>query len=459
MGQIVPWTLVASIGNGMVTPISTYLTLNFFAQRHTDLPPSEIKCHIDTRPLECQLALVDANRLMTVLAVLAPLCQFLTLPLIGVCSDFYGRKKTLLLVYFLTNMVLLFTDMFVFFNLTFWIPIALNPFINSQVVTTVLNSACVDILESHDRSAGLALVTSLDTVAYVIGLLIGLHLDLPHVYMVATSIVPFCFIWAALIFPETLPPEKRQKTVNYRNFLPWDPLPILWRTPTLARLCLATSASAFLDESSSRMMSTFYRRVMNWTAQDSYLFEIYWDISMIVWLTFLFGLLVIYFGEIGAMAIGRIVSTLYVLVGVFIRSDKMALANCFICAGPMSFALPAVAGLKSRLVGESEQGRMQAAIGTVYMVSGSVGSVIGGLVFEKYGNIDQEGTFSQIWILGWILVIVNVLGMLALCFMFHDLFGRTRHLMDPRARALFPVGDSSKLGPEQSPETTTYGTL
>ena len=30
----------------------------------------------------------------------------------------------------------------------------------------------------------------------------------------------------------------------------------------------------------------------------------------------------------------------------------------------MTFALPAVAGLKSRLVDESEQGRMQAAIST-----------------------------------------------------------------------------------------------
>ena len=44
---------------------------------------------------------------------------------------------------------------------------------------------------------------------------------------------------------------------------------------------------------------------------------------------------------------------------------SQAFVNCAICAGPMTFALPAVAGLKSRLVGEEEQGRMQAAISTV----------------------------------------------------------------------------------------------
>ena len=38
------------------------------------------------------------------------------------------------------------------------------------------------------------------------------------------------------------------------------------------------------------------------------------------------------------------------------RAPK-AFVNASFCAGPMTFALPAVAGLKSRLVGEEEQGR------------------------------------------------------------------------------------------------------
>ena len=38
------------------------------------------------------MALVDGNRLLTVLALVMPLCQFLTLPLVGLLSDAYGRK-------------------------------------------------------------------------------------------------------------------------------------------------------------------------------------------------------------------------------------------------------------------------------------------------------------------------------------------------------------------------------
>ncbi|CAE7235060.1 MFSD14A [Symbiodinium natans] len=462
LGSIVPWTLVASIGSGMLTPLSTYLSLNFFAQRHTDIPHHEIQCHIDMSPMYCQLALVDGNRLLTALAFIMPCCQFLTLPLVGVMSDAYGRKRTLLIVYCLVNSSLVFTDLFVFCDVTYWIAIAMNPFLNSQLVTTILNSTCVDLLESQDRSAGIALISSLDTVAYVIGLLTGMHLTLEHTFIIASCLVPVCIAWCILVFPETLPPEKRQITADFRNFLPWTPLPILWRTSTLLRLSVATAIAAFVDESSSRMMSTYYQRVMNWTAKDNYLFETMWDISMIVWLTFIFGLLVAYVGEIGTMAFGRIIGSIYVFIAVFIRKPSQAMINCLICAGPMTFALPAVAGLKSRLVGESEQGRMQAAISTVYIVSGSIGSVIGGFVFELFGNVDDSGSFDKIYVVAILLVLLNFVGLIVSSIIFYDLFRRTHHLMDERAQALFPSmkrltsPDAPML--ESSPETApAYG--
>jgi len=465
LGSIVPWTLVASIGSGMLTPLSTYVSLNFFAQRHTDIPPQELTCQIDMSPQHCQLALVDGNRLVTVLAFIMPLCQFVTLPLVGVLSDAYGRKKTILAVYIASNVTLVFTDLFVFFNVSYWFAIALNPFMNAQLVTTVLNSTCVDLLESHERSAGIALISSMDTVAYVIGLLVGMHFTLHQTFLIASCIVPVCILWCIFVFPETLPPEKRSLSINYRSLLPWDPLPILWRTNTLARLSLATAIAAFVDESSSRMMGTYYQRVMNWTAQDSYWFETFWDFSMIVWLTFIFGLLVIYIGEIGTMAFGRLVGSIYVFIAVFIKRPSLAMINCLICAGPMTFALPAVAGLKSRLVDESEQGRMQAAISTVYMVSGSLGSILGGFIFEAFGNVNAEGTFDRMYLVAVFLVVLNIAGMLVSFALFHDLFRRTHHLMDERARQLFPsmkrqLSEDAMLaaGLENSPETqTTYG--
>ncbi|CAE7191401.1 MFSD14A [Symbiodinium pilosum] len=398
-----------------------------------------------------------------------PLCQFLTLPLVGVASDAYGRKKTLLVVYCLSNISLLFTDLFVFFDVSYWFAIAINPFLNAQLVTTILNASCVDLLDSQDRSAGIALISSLDTVAYMIGLVTGMHLTLHRNFLIATCLVPVCAIWCYLVFPETLPAEKRHFTMNYRNFLPWDSLPILWRTNTLMRLSIVTGIAAFVDQSSSRMMGTYYQRIMNWTAKDNYVFESCWDFSMIVWLTFLFPLLVIYAGEIGTMAFGRLVGSLYCFVAVFVRKPSHAFANCLLCAGPMTFALPAVAGLKSRLVHEEEQGRMQSAISTVYVVSGSVGTVIGGIFFEEFGNVSDTGSFDKLYILAAGLVLLNLAGMLTSFGLFYDLFGRTYHLMDERARAMFPSmkrelsGEENALrgslenSPETTSTTTTYG--
>ena len=132
----------------------------------------------------------------------------------------------------------------------------------------------------------------------------------------------------------------------------------------------------------------------------------------------------------------------------------------------MTFALPAVAGLKSRLVHEEEQGRMQSAISTVswmqsariragchgravvskvYVVSGSVGwrgaikaaqckcrvylavqllglqashshcerlrTVIGGIFFEEFGNVSDTGSFDKLYILAAGLVLLNLAGM------------------------------------------------
>eukprot|EP00435_Cladocopium_sp_Y103_P014490 s1439_g3.t1 len=269
----------------------------------------------------------------------------------------------------------------------------MQPFMNTQVCTTVLNAACVDLLKPRDRAAGMGIINALDTIAYVIGLLLGYHLQLKETYIVATGMNIVTAIYLFALFPETLPPEKRSwAQLKPSNFVPWDSIPILWRTQTLRNLSIVTGIAAFVDNSTNRMMGTYYQRKMDWSSRDSYSFEFYWDISMIVWMTCFFSLIVWYAGEVGAMAFGRVASTVYILVGVGLVRPAQAYINCCFCAGPMTFALPAVAGLKSRLVGEEEQGRMQAAISTVFMVAGSLGSLLGGLLFEKLGNVPLEGS-------------------------------------------------------------------
>mmetsp|Transcript_22363 Transcript_22363/g.40254 ORF Transcript_22363/g.40254 Transcript_22363/m.40254 type:complete len:471 (+) Transcript_22363:82-1494(+) len=386
MGHIVPWTLMASIGNGMVTPLGSYLALNFFAQRYTELPPEDIHCELDTMTPYCQKALMDGDMLVTALAVVMPFCQFVTLPLVGVLSDGIGRKRTLLITYCLSNLTLLFAVMFVFFNSSFWLCVVISPFVNAQLITAVLYAAVGDILDRPSRASGIGIITALDTIAYVIGLLLGLHTGLRNAYVVASGFALLSTAYLVCYFPETLPAHKRTFVIDRQSLLPWSSMPVLWRTPVLTRLSLACILAAFIDSGTARILPFYNQGRMSWSASNSYAFELGVDGSMIFWLTVLFNKILGLSGEIGALAFSR-VATVIEIIPVTMATQPWQVCLCgALFGGPMSFSLPAIAGMKSRLVGEHEQGRMQAALSTIYVVSSSLGQIVFGTLFRSFGT-------------------------------------------------------------------------
>jgi len=448
MGHIVPWTLMASISNGMVSPLGPFLALNYFSQQYTDLAPSDIHCELDSSVGYCQQALIDGSKLVTALAFIAPLCQFLTLPLVGVLSDGFGRKRTILLTYCCSNLALLFADLVIFFNCSFWLSVAVTPFLNEQVITIVLNAAIGDILDKPSRATGIGIITALDTIAYVIGLLIGLHLGMRTSYIVASG---FCLVSIAYLvrfFPETLPEEKRSFVVDRKSLVPWAPLPLLWRTSVLWRLTIATALAAFIDSGTGRVMPFYYQRRMPWSARDGYSFESSWDFSLIFWFTVLFNKIVAASGELGALAVGRVATILYVIPAVMATHPWQAFVNAGMFAGPMSFALPAVAGMKSRLVGESEQGRMQAALSTVFVVCNSLGQIVFGGLFQSMGDPSAPEAEGSMASLGQTIVISNAI--FALCILF-VIFGLSKMVT--------PGGciESASITAETAAEDSSYG--
>ncbi|CAE8693854.1 unnamed protein product [Polarella glacialis] len=390
LGMIVPFKLMSSIGDGMVKPISSYLTLNFFARNHTGLHPGDIHCELDVTSPYCQQALVDAQMLMTVMSLAMPVAQLIILPAVGVFSDAYGRRKVLILVFTLSKLALLFSDLFVFFDAPLWFALAIPPFVNEQVITAVLSAACVDILDKPSRAAGIGMVFALDTGAYVCGLLLGLQMGIRASFLLATVGFVVSLLYLLILYPESLPAEKRSQ-LNFRSLMPWDSLPILWRNSVLQRLSLVMMLSAFIDVGTNRVLPFWLPQRMNWVSQDAYLTEFFLDFSIIIWFLLLFSSLVAQGGEVGALLIGRAASMVCLIPMVTAVSPWQIMASTALCGGPMYFANPAIAGLKSRLVGEEEQGKMQAALGTIYAVSGSLGALVFGGLYQRLGDFDQFG--------------------------------------------------------------------
>lgn len=459
LGWIVPWTLIASIGNGMLMPLSNFLAINFFAVTYTNLPLSDVRCDLDMSKVHCQMALMDCNRLITTTALLTPIAQFVSLPVFGVLSDGIGRRKALMIAYFSANVALMFAVLYIFseWRFLFWCSFLVMPFINEQVISAVVNSSAADILEPGDRSAGFGLLTALDTVAYVCGLMLGRQLGFKTTYCVATCFFCLSFAYLKFLFPETLPPERRSFSVNIRSLMPWDSLPILWKTPLIWRLSIVTGIAAFLDMGISRLMPFYLQRRMNWTASDSYLFEAWADVSIISWFLLIFDKLVASFGEISVLAFGRLAFLGYMFPMVFVAVKPWQAHICSgVFTGPMHFALPAISGIKSQLVGEDEQGRMQAALSTVYMVSGSIGTLTFGMIFQALGDVSVHSLRQ--WIIWTSVVLSGVV--LALLMILH---GQFKSWQAAHPKGILQKTASAKLGDQDAaPEdsvTPSYGSV
>lgn len=368
-----------------------------------------------------------------------------------------------MIAYFSANLALMLAVLYIFseWRSLFWCSFIVMPFINEQVITAVLNSSVADILEARDRSAGFGLITALDTIAYVCGLMLGRQLGFKTAYCVATVFFCLSFAYIKFLYPETLPPEKRSFSVNIRSLMPWDSLPILWKTPLIWRLSIVTGIAAFLDCGMDRLMPFYLQRRMNWTASDSYLFEAWADVSIISWFLLIFDKLVASFGEMAAMAFGRLAFLGYVFPMVFVVLQPWQAHLCSgLFTGPMHFALPTISGIKSQLVGEDEQGRMQAALSTVYMVSGSIGTLVFGIIFQTFGGSDiSENNLRQSII--WPSVLLSGV-VLALLMMLH---GQLKSWQEKHAEGtLLSKNSSAKLGdPEATPEDSdvipSYGSV
>jgi len=458
LGWIVPWTLVASIANGMVKPLSNFLAINFFAAKITDRPLSEMRCDLDMSSYHCQMAVMDCNKLITIAAMLTPIAQFVSLPLFGVLSDGIGRRKALMIAYTASNIALILATLYIFtdWRFLFWCSFLIMPFINEQVISSVVYSSAADLLEPKDRSAGFGLITALDTIAYVGGLLLGRDLGFKATYCVATGFFCLSFAYLIFVFPETLPPEKRSFSVNIRSLMPWDSLPILYKTPVIWRLSVVTGIAAFLDMGISRVMPFYLQRRMNWTASDSYSFEAWADVSIISWFLLLFKPLVASFGEITVLAFGRLAFLGYIFPMVLVAVKPWQAHVCSgAFTGPMHFALPAISGLKSQLVGEDEQGRMQGALSTVYMVSGSLGTLAFGMIFQALGDISVRS-------LGQCIIWASVGLSAVLLAVLMTLHSQLKSWQAKQPTGLSEKTSIAKLDHEASPEdavTPTYGSV
>uniref|UniRef100_A0A7S1Q754 Major facilitator superfamily (MFS) profile domain-containing protein n=1 Tax=Alexandrium catenella TaxID=2925 RepID=A0A7S1Q754_ALECA len=388
LGHLIPYVCFTAVANGVLGPIFPYIGLNWFSQRYTDMKPEDIHCEQNMELPYCRMAIFDTTHLMMVMSIACPIVQFLMLPVVGVLSDAIGRWKLVLVYHVVSTSVFLLILLVVFNNISlYWyyafLPFTLNPLTGLSWGTVVYYAMVTDRVEHPAaRSVGLGLLEASMAVFMLLGNVLGSFLTVRAALCTALGSALAGFVYMLLLLPETLPPEKRAREWAFRSLLPGVELPILWRTHALKLLTVIIACSGFLDAGFARVWPVYMQYTMNWTSRHSYLSSLLGNLSAIVALGVLFRALAQRMGDVGMLVLGRLLGIVAAVVVMMATQPWQVLTVTLFTTGPTAFALPAIAGLKSAIVGPEDQGAMQGALSTVFNVASSLGLLTFSALFD-----------------------------------------------------------------------------
>mmetsp|Transcript_132242 Transcript_132242/g.411045 ORF Transcript_132242/g.411045 Transcript_132242/m.411045 type:complete len:493 (+) Transcript_132242:63-1541(+) len=388
IGPLIPYSVLFAFAISVSAPTAIYVGLDFFAQKYTTLPPDQIRCESSMLSPHCRKAVFDSNRMTMVLSVVSPIVQFMILPAAGVISDACGRRRVLAVNHVLATLPGLAALSFLFFNTSmYWyytlVPLTMNPVTNLSWGTVIAYSVVTDCVENPDaRSAGLGLLEALMAAAALFGNLVGMCLSVDVAMSVTMALCIVNLLYLLFFLPETLPPEKRTRVVTWRSLMPGVELRILGRTPALRLLSFLLMLTGFLSAGFARIIPTYLQWTMNWTARDNYVSNMLTSVSTVICLGLMFRPLVAMVGDVGVLFVSCTVGMLGRAATICATRRWQVQLITFMDFGPAGFALPAVAGLKSRMVGPDDQGAMQGALNTILNVASSIGVFAFGAMFD-----------------------------------------------------------------------------
>lgn len=395
LGSLVPYTMLIAMTGGLMLPVVNYMSLNVLAAAHTDLPSDAIHCEASTLAPHCRAAVLDLNLVMMTIALMRPIFDVALAPALAVASDSWGRRPVIMWVQILSQGPLICLCL-AFMGLTdiVWSLTAAS-LISTSLSTAVLNSSCIDrMTHSPSRAVAMGLMSGCDMVAHLAGLLMGYHLSLNVALAASMALSLLATLVTVAFLPESLGPSKR-RPLSLRSLVPGVSLSILWRSPLIMRLTLIVIAASFCDGGFAKVIPFYMQRFMDWSIHYSYLYGILGDLSVIVWLSCIFKVLVDCVGEVGTLAVGRVACFLFALPMFLATTPSQVLFLVAVFSGPIVFVLPAVGGLKSRLVSGSEQGAMQGALIAVNSIAQSLGALALGSTFNNLSLSDNDALVTR----------------------------------------------------------------
>ncbi len=311
------------------------------------------------------------------------LMQFLFSPLLGLLSDRYGRRRVILLSNFGLGLD--------------YVVMALAPTVGWLFVGRVLSgitSASIttayayisDVTPADRRAGAFGMMGAAFGVGFVLGPALGgwLGATNPRLpFWVAAAFSLLNALYGLFVLPESLPPERRQKRLEWKNANPVGALALLRSHPALIGLASVN----FLGYVAHEVYATVYVLYVNyryhWTERTVGLSLALVGISSMVVSAGVVGPVVKWLGERRALFAGLLLGAL----GFFLFGWA-TVGWLFLVAIPINclwaIAGPASQSMMTERVSPSEQGELQGALGSVRSTAMLVGPGLFALTFAAF---------------------------------------------------------------------------
>ena len=305
--------------------------------------------------------------------------QFLFAPVLGTLSDRFGRRPVLLFA--LLGSGLDYFAMALAPNIAWlFVTRALNGLTGASM--TVASAYIADVTPPERRAAGYAVVGAAFGIGFVLGPLSGGllgEIDIRLPFWVAGGVTLLNWLFGLLVVPESLPPERRNRSALRKN--PLSTLGILRGHPFVLRMAM----SLFLLNAAQFALHA------TWVLYTGYRYG--WDEGDVGWSLCAVGLgaavvqggltrrIVPRLGERRSLALGVLCGVL-AYVGYALATEGWMIYAAIAVASLGGIAMPACQALITKSVRADEQGAVQGALMGMQNLANIAGPLMGGYLFE-----------------------------------------------------------------------------
>lgn len=310
-----------------------------------------------------------------VFAVTWGVMQFIFGPIQGMLSDRFGRRPVLLISIFGLGIDYLFMAMAPTLS---WLLI--GRIINGVTAASfsTANAYIADVTKPEDRAKAYGLMGAAFGIGFALGPALGgylgsINLRLP--FYISAGLALANWLYGFFVLPESLAPEHRSKTLNWKKANPIGALSLLASKPHL----LGLSAIYALFQLAHGVFPAIFVLFVGWRfgwgpAQAGQMLLMTGVVTIIIQAGVV-GRVVKLVGERGALLIGLTSAMAAFLIYAIAPTGPLFLVG--ILAGALSGLIgPGLQGLMTRRVGPSEQGRLQGTNSAIMGICAIIGPIV-----------------------------------------------------------------------------------